>query len=243
MPLKKVAKKSNMYSWTSHTWGVLRGECPHHCTYCYVQDMAKRFPLMKARYSGPVELVAAELQYPLGSGRTIFVEHLNDLFAYEVADSVIHAVLRACWAWSDNAFVFQSKNPARFSSFLHAKGFGMPGFPPKIILGTTIESNRHYKNVMQDAPEPEARRVAMVGLRGLRPDLPLFVTIEPILDFDVLPFVSGLEKIKPNFVNIGADSKGKNLPEPTPEKVHKLIDELRARGIEIRQKHNLARLL
>jgi len=44
-------------------------------------------------------------------------------------------------------------------------------------------------------------------------------------------------------VNIGADSKGHGLPEPSPDKVHALIEKLTGYGIEIREKHNLERLL
>ena len=27
--------KGNMYSWVTHTWNTIKGECPHGCTYCY----------------------------------------------------------------------------------------------------------------------------------------------------------------------------------------------------------------
>jgi hypothetical protein len=69
-----------------------------------------------------------------------------------------------------------------------------------------------------------------------------FVTIEPILDFDVDILSSWMDKIRPEFVNIGADSKGHNLPEPPYEKVLQLIEKLQAYGIEIREKKNLERL-
>ncbi len=45
----------------------------------------------------------------------------------------------------------------------------------------------------------------------------VMVTIEPIMDFDLEPFVEMIKNTKPKFVNIGADSKGHNLPEPSSE--------------------------
>ena len=69
-----------------------------------------------------------------------------------------------------------------------------------------------------------------------------FVTIEPILDFEVVALSNWMKFIKPEFINIGADSKRHNLPEPSMEKVQALIDKLTGYGIEIREKHNLERL-
>jgi hypothetical protein len=237
MPIKKVDKDSNMYQgWITHTKGFLAGECPHHCSYCYVQAMAKRFGL--ERYKGPVRLVESEFEgkpFGLGRERIIFIEHTNDLFAAGVPDGIIRRVLTLCHQY-DHTYVFQTKNPARYLEMLQY-------LPPKFILGTTIESNRTFPDVMRDAPEPEARRVAMVQLRTQLPREKLFVTIEPILDFQPVPFVAGLAKIRPDFINIGADSKGRGLPEPSGDKVRELLARLKEEGIEVRQKSNLGRLL
>ena len=71
----------------------------------------------------------------------------------------------------------------------------------------------------------------------------LFVTIEPVLDFDVNVLANWIAMIKPEFLNLGADSKNRNLPEPTVEKVMALVAKLHEYGIELREKHNLNRLL
>jgi hypothetical protein len=52
-----------------------------------------------------------------------------------------------------------------------------------------------------------------------------------------------LKRIRPAFVNIGADSKGHQLPEPPKEKILALVDLLNQEGIEIREKKNLKTLL
>ena len=71
----------------------------------------------------------------------------------------------------------------------------------------------------------------------------LGVTIEPILDLDPVVMVGWLKTIEPDFVNIGADSKGSKLQEPTPEKIRELIALIGKAGIEIRKKLNLERLI
>ena len=67
------------------------------------------------------------------------------------------------------------------------------------------------------------------------------ITIEPVIDFDVYPLVSLIERINPEFVNIGADSKGHNLPEPSWFKIEQLIKELN-RFTKSISKENLERL-
>jgi hypothetical protein len=224
--------KGNMYGWVTHQWPVLAGACPHGCHYCYVQAMAKRFPVMAHRYAtGPLRLIHGALETKLGSGRTIFVEHLNDLWAGKVPDSIIAAVLQRCREFPGNTYVFQTKNPERYREF-----FGH--IPAGSILGTTIESNAFHHH-MGNAPFPLARAVAMRLIKGFR----RFFTIEPIMDFDLLEFAQMLTRIHPEFINIGADSKGGNLPEPSGDKIRALIALLEQSGIEVRQKPNLARLL
>ena len=69
-----------------------------------------------------------------------------------------------------------------------------------------------------------------------------YITIEPIMDFDLKDFVSLLKVAKPKQVNIGADSGRNGLPEPPKEKVLKLIDELQE-FTTIHNKANLKRIL
>jgi hypothetical protein len=69
-----------------------------------------------------------------------------------------------------------------------------------------------------------------------------FVTIEPIMQFDCEQLADLIAQADPEWVNIGADSKGHHLPEPTYGEVMILHDELLRRGIEVRKKCNLERL-
>lgn len=227
MPLKKSS--GQMYPWVTHTHSHLAGACPHACSYCYVRAMAARFPSMKTRYSGPIRLIEKEFEVDYGEGRTIFVEHMNDLFAKRVPRKFINLIIAHCLEFPRNEYVFQTKNPERYFT---------TALPSKSTLGCTIETNRSIP--VSAAQPPLSRAIDMASVR--RGGRRTFITIEPILDFDLDEFRSWLRQIKPNFINIGADSKNRGLPEPPIEKVEELIAALKSAGIEVREKRNLERL-
>lgn len=102
--------KGNMYPWVTHTHSHLGGECSHKCTYCYVNDPVRGRP---AKYQGQLRLIEKELTVKYGSGKTLFVEHCNDLLATDVPDEFIRKILNHCWDWPDNIYVWQTKNPER----------------------------------------------------------------------------------------------------------------------------------
>jgi len=70
----------------------------------------------------------------------------------------------------------------------------------------------------------------------------IFLTLEPILNFDLDEFVLMIKDINPSFINIGADSKNNHLNEPSKEKVLELIKELE-KFTEVRIKSNLNRII
>lgn len=216
-----------MYEWVTHTHTHLAGRCPHECSYCSIQDLQRRFPELP--YSGPLRLKENEFAVQYGSGKTIFVENCNDLFAEAVPAEWIDRILDHCLLWPWNTYVFQTKNIRRITD-------GVWMFPDDCLIGTTVETNR--ENDLGNAPP---RRERLSALRKMEEDV-RFVTIEPILDFDLEVFAGMLIEAKPSFVNIGADSKGHGLPEPSINKVLALVERLTAAGIEVREKRNLERL-
>lgn len=62
------------------------------------------------------------------------------------------------------------------------------------------------------------------------------------MDFHLEHFVRLIRRCKPEQVNIGADSGGHNLPEPSKEKLQQLISEIE-QFTTIHNKKNLTRLL
>ncbi len=226
MPLNK--SKGQMYPWVTHTHTHLGGECPHRCSYCYVDNpISGRSP----RYTGEIRLLEEEFRVHYGEGKIIFVDHMNDLFADLVRSPLILRVLEHCRAWPVNTYVFQTKNPQRYFEFLSS-------MPPRKMLGTTIETNRELGRISR-APAPMQRLTAIMALAAA---YKTFITLEPILDFDLGTLTAWVKDTRPAFINIGADSKGHGLKEPSAEKVQTFIAEIQTAGIEIRQKRNLGRL-
>lgn len=210
-----------MYPWVTHTWNPIKGKCPHDCSYCY----CKRY-YNESHPQPELHLDPRELKVDLGEGNFIFVGSSCDMWAKAVPMKWIELVLEKCQA-HHNHYLFQSKNPDRFCPY------GML-FPLQTIFGTTIESNYLSSGL---APTPYHRYEAMREMPGHK-----MVSIEPIMNFDLGVMVNWIRGIAPDFVSIGADSKGHHLPEPSADKVNKLIEDL-SQFTEVKTKANLRRLM
>jgi hypothetical protein len=92
--------------------------------------------------------------------------------------------------------------------------------------------------MITSAPSPLERATAFQQIYWKRK----MISIEPIMDFDLEELVVWIKNLKPEFVSIGADSQRNNLPEPSKEKIERLIEELK-KFTEIKLKSNLKRLM
>lgn len=209
--------KGNMYEFIDATWNTIKGECPHGCTYCYMKKWGKQ---------NPVRFDKKELETDLGSGNFIFVGSSCDMFAKQIPTEWIKETLLKCEE-HDNKYFFQSKNPKRFIEVWSS-------LAKKSSFCTTIETNRVYSNYMGNAPEPWDRAFELVVNN--------YITIEPIMDFDLIDFLTIIKLAQPRQVNIGADSGGNNLPEPTKKKTMALIEELEKFTTVVKKK-NLKRII
>ena len=221
MPLNKVS--GNMYSFVTHTWNPIKGICPHLCSYCYMSKIYKRF----GKVPKPANLDEKELKTKLGRGNFIFVGSSCDMFAEDIPAKWIAKVLEHCKKYPINKYLLQSKNPRRLIEFNLLTSLNT-------FTGTTIESNRIYP-CMGNVPTPNDKAIAMEGHAG-------FITVEPILDFDLDDFLAILKKASPDYIYIGADSGNNRLPEPSKEKILELITELE-KFTSVHKKPNLGRLL
>lgn len=218
---------ANMYEFCTHTWNPIRG-CLFDCPYCYVKNLIKRYG-----YDNSLRLVEKELKTKLGEGKIIFVGSTCDMWGDWVSDDQINRVLNHCLEYPKNQYIFQSKNPRRFLWFTHL-------FEPvkNFLIGTTIETDKYPNGFKTNAPPINERWSAFYSLSVRRRK---FVSIEPIMNFNLMPLIEMIRAIDPEFVSIGGDSKGNSLIEPSWEKVESLILEL-DKFTEIRQKKNLDRL-
>lgn len=215
-------RKGNMYPWVTHTWNPIKG-CKHACRYCYVKELETRY-----QYDASPRFVEEELKMNLGNSKVIFIGSTGDMWGEWVDSLNIEQVLEHCRRF-DNEYVFQSKNPARFLEFIDR-------FPMKSIVGTTIETDRYLERI-SEAPDISNRVRAMKRIKCRK-----FISIEPVLQFDLERLVRMIFEIQPSFVTIGADSKNHNLLEPNGEQVRQLLKRL-GKFTEVRPKTNLRRLL
>lgn len=208
--MKKVSKRGNMYQFVSHTFNAIKGICEHDCSYCYMKP--------KKNLSA-IRLDEKEFKTKLEDGNFIFIGSGTDMFASNVPSEWITKTLDYCND-SDNRFLFQSKNPRRILEFIEHPIF------KKSVICTTIETNRDYPEEMGNAPKIEERVSAMEEISKL--GFETYVTIEPIMEFDLEELVELIKRCNPKQVNIGANSYYKlvQLPEPTKEEILSLIERL-----------------
>jgi protein gp37 len=187
--------------------------------------MAQRFKKeQKKLYLDNVEATA-----DLGKFNKIFVCSGCDLFHPDVPDWWIEFIGQQAFDYSMNTYILHTKNPGRAVKFFS-------DFPIGAILCATIESNIPWPGISK-APQPFERFEYLKKWSGER-----MITVEPILDFDVMTFSEMILSVNPSQVNIGADSGHNKLPEPSREKLEALLDIL-APHTRIHLKRNLRRIL
>ena len=216
--------KGNMYEFVTHTWNTVKGECFHDCSYCYM----KRWGKLK-----PVRFDEKELKTDLGTGNFIFVGSSCDMFAENIPDEWIKKTLKHMEKF-DSKYLLQTKNPTRVLDFIDACVI-----TDKCVVCTTIESNKDLFEIKRNSPDVFKRAMAMNELSQI---IDTYVTIEPIMDFDMDIMVQLIRDCNAKRINIGADSGRNNLPEPSKSKVLELVSELQKFTI-IHNKSNLQRLL
>lgn len=212
----------NMYEFVTHTWNTIKGKCEHDCGYCYM----KRFEQNDIRFD------EKELKTDLGSGNVIFVGSSNDMFSISIPSEWILKTLEHMGKF-DNEYILQTKNPERVLDFIE-----MPVIKDKCSICTTIETNRRYYPEMGLAPLPIKRAIAMFDIHE---HVNTYVTIEPIMDFDIYDMVKLIDLCSPLQVNIGSDTRHCELDEPPRVKVDMLISQLR-KFTKVHLKSNLKRL-
>lgn len=223
MPLNKST--GNMYDFITHTWNTIKGKCPHGCSYCYMTRWGKQPPL---------HFDEKELKTKLGIGNFIFVGSSCDMFAEGVPFEWINKTLEHCKKHPENEYLLQTKNPYILATFFQKL------MNERFYLCTTLETNRTYRAIMNASPSIPSRVLSFTRI----PIEHKYITIEPIMDFDLYEFIKLIKACNPRQVNIGADSNPKcnRLPEPPKEKILELIAEL-GTFTKVVQKKNLKRLL
>jgi len=220
------------------TWNVFVG-CGFDCIYC----SARRLALTRLKYSPRYRdgfnphLEEKDLGRKFRPGDFVFVGYMGDIsFA---SRPVIINILERIVAQPEVKFLFCTKNPLIYWRWNLI-------YPNNLYLGATIESN-YDLGLSNKAPAPYFRYIAMKAL-----DHPhKFISIEPLVDFDLSTFIDWMKQIRPEIIEIGPDNYHNNLPEPVGDlpvvdaagKVRRLLEMLRDFCPTVVEKPGLNRLL
>jgi hypothetical protein len=130
--------------------------------------------------------------------------------------------------FGQQTFLLQSKSPAVFEQYL-------PYLTAQFVLDTTLETNRDTGYIyISKAPKPSERWSAFKELAWPRK----WLTIEPILEFDLEELAEMVLQVDPERAYIGYESSRRvRLPEPSVEKTLELMDRLERAGIEVVPKY------
>lgn len=229
---KKMKKKGNsrMYK-DAQTWNPFRG-CDFGCRYCepsFKRQAKRQKQNCKLCYSFEPHfhperlktLPGTPIVFVCGVGDLSFCrdDHMREIIGRVVEHDEKHA---------DRTYYFQSKRPSFFAPYIAE-------LSKNCVLVTTLETNRDdgYEKISK-APPPSERHRQFLELDYPRK----VVTIEPVLDFDLDPFVDMILAVNPEYVWLGYNSQPKSvsLPEPDTTKMSALMNALKGSGIAIKEK-------
>lgn len=224
----------NMYDDAIYRWNVFVG-CRWGCTYCspsYQRQMKRQKPTVdkngKVRgcqdcydYKPHFHPERLDNKLPRTHGdQFIWCSSSSDLcFApFYVIGKIIDKIKE----YPDRTFFMQTKDPFWMLFF---------SFPSNVILDITLETNcLHNYYEISKAPRHYKRIVLFKKVKHIRKA----ITIEPILEFRLNPFIKEIREINPEIIYIGYDTKNCKLPEPTLKRTMDLID-----GLERLEEQNI----
>lgn len=225
---KNFKSKGKMFNLVTSTWNPVSG-CTYNCKYCWARSLATTKLKNSHRYSNGFKpsLNEVEFRKKFKKGDFVFVSDMGDLFGRSVPANWIQKVLKHIQLFPEALFLFLTKNPSRYDEFISE-------MPSNAILGATIETNNDQRirelNI-SSAPPVSERYLAMKNIEWEKK----FVSIEPILDFDLQIFSKWIEEIYPFLVYVGYDNYKHNLPEPIMNKTMKLINSINKDSLVIKK--------
>jgi len=201
--------------------------CKHGCIYCYARKIARR---QKHRCIDCYNFVPHEhperLRKKFPKGSQVFVCSMGDIvfapFGY------VKKILNTIERQPEVTFLLQTKE-----SFVFKYIERMSRIPNNLIIGITLESTTPHPVYASLHKPLDVLERAVVFARVKHPRK--YVTIEPIMDFEMDVMIKQIQAINPEFVYIGYDNHRHRLPEPSLEKTLKLINELE-KFTEVRKK-------
>ena len=214
------------------------GHC-YDCEYCYIhgkKGMKIRFKHIRDKYSGDFKLYPKILEKlrNIRSEKPIFVCDCIDCMH---EDNSKENILDLFWHIKNSRYnitvILLTKNPSRFNELIEY-------IPDNVILGVTIESNIDYPDISKAPLQSERIKQLLILRENLdkrKMKNKIFISIEPIMNFDLIPFLRAIFNIGATFgVAIGYDNHHNKLCEPSLRKTMALRNNLKIRGINVYDK-------
>jgi len=215
-----VIQKSRMYN-EAKTWNPAVG-CNYDCIYCKPSFQKLRkwlgtiYDCEQCRNYEPhihtnnfFNVPVAKIIFAFGNGDITF-------YNPDYISACILQLANHLYNYPDTTILFQTKNPKIYEKYL--KQFNL--IKENTVLGITLETNRFkgYERFSK-APNPRTRVKDFIAIKWPRK----WVTIEPIMDFDMSIFVKWIKAIGPEKVYMGYNSRKRpQLPEPDLRKFYSL---------------------
>lgn len=217
-----MVKQRNMYGDSIKQWNPFVG-CEFNCIYCkksFQAQMKRQLHNCRSCYDYIAHFHEDRLKNYLPRTEPALHQFIFTCSSSDVSfckPEWFLLILERIRSLPDRKFLIQSKDPSYFKQF-------QGEIPENCHLGITLETNRDigYEKISK-APLPSKRFKDFLYLDFLSK----FVTIEPILEFDLDDFVFILKMLAPERVYIGYDTKKTKLQEPSLEKTMELVDQLK----------------
>ena len=233
--MKLNPSKGRMFENVDYTMTFYQG-CDIDCAYCWAG--------LRKIGRAPKFVAEKEKNKPLNAGSfktpesIIFVNSAHDWLAPCIPDAWIRDLLH--WVGIQPkglTFYLQSKNIPRTRFFLPELDL----VKDRIILGTTIETNRGFIKDFSKAPDPFERFGALANLshRGYHTRL----SMEPLFAFDPETIIFWITRIHPEEVMIGLDNyqvqHGLQIPQPTQGDYEKLRSAILYSSVKLVEKESI----
>jgi len=189
----------------------------YDCVYCWATSMKNQYKWQK--YLGVYRIIENELLVRYKPDDFTFVCDMIDIGRLPIP------ILIQFINWlkaQPGKILLLTKNPKIYAQLYTDE----IRFPENVYFGATIESDKNYPEISK-APSQFDRLYWMDVLSRLAAfENRLFISIEPVLDFDLKEFETCIYRIKPWAVAIGYDNYKNGLPEPDLAKVKDLISQM-----------------
>lgn len=210
-------RNDKMFSFVNCWWNPITG-CLHNCTYCWARKKKKYQQDFSPRFHKGV------LAHKFRPKEVVFAVSEGDIFSPMVRSSWVLSVLDVITRNPETIFLTMTKNPVGYLGWEKM-------LPPNLIAGVTIESDADL-SMFSKAPTPWIRFRDFANLRHKNK----LLVAEPVIDFNYETYCRMILQVMPKWFAIGYDNYDNHLPEPSREKVEKLIIDLEAHGIMVFRK-------